>query len=153
MLRALLFTLAAAALPLAAAPQAPDAIAREILAPLLDPAKVATLKGERPANSRLYKVLGWLETARRAGGDPAAAIDTAQTVAGYAGTVGAKADKAAILWSRKKLEDFGCFTPDGIEKMKKGGAPAITQGGHKGDSVALDHVLPRAVVPEPPSGS
>ena len=98
----------------------PDAIAREILAPLLDPAKVATLKGDRPANSRLYKVLGWLETARRAGGDPAAAIDTAQTVAGYAGTVGAKADKAAIHWSRMKLEDFGAFISDGIAELRKG---------------------------------
>jgi len=88
-----------------------DAIAREILAPLLDPAKVATLKGDRPANARLYKVLGWLETARRAGGDPAAAIDTAQTVAGYAGTVGAKNDKAAILWSRKKLTACQRFFP------------------------------------------
>jgi hypothetical protein len=44
--------------------QTPEVIARKILAPLIDPVKVATLKGDRPANARLYKVLGWLETAR-----------------------------------------------------------------------------------------
>ena len=38
-------------------PETPDTIAKEILAPLLDPLKVATLKGERPINTRLYKVL------------------------------------------------------------------------------------------------
>ena len=128
--------------------QAPDAIATEILAPLLDPAKVATLKGDRPANARLYKVLGWLETAREGGGDVSAVIDIAQSARGYSGTAGGIADKAAILWSRKKLEDFGCFTPEGMEKLKRGGSPTITKGEHTGDAIALDHVLPRAVVPE-----
>jgi hypothetical protein len=32
---------------------------------MLNPVKVAKLKGDRPANARLYKVLYWLETARR----------------------------------------------------------------------------------------
>ena len=35
-----------------------------------------------------------------------------------------------------------------MEKLKKGGSPTITKGEHAGDSIALDHVLPRAVVPE-----
>ena len=29
---------------------------------------VASLKGDRPANARLYRILHWLEVARRAGG-------------------------------------------------------------------------------------
>lgn len=128
--------------------QTPDTIARKILAPLIDPVKVATLKGDRPANARLYKVLGWLETARKAGGDVSAVIDTAQTAAGYGGTKGAAADKLAIIWSRKKLEEFGCFTPAGLEELKRGGSPTITKGEYAGDGIALDHVLPRAVVPE-----
>ena len=33
----------------------------ENLSSLLDPAKIATLKGERPINTRLYKVLYWVE--------------------------------------------------------------------------------------------
>ncbi len=47
----LLFILAAAVLPLSAAPETPQAIATEILAPLLDPARLATLKGDRPAKN------------------------------------------------------------------------------------------------------
>jgi len=134
--------------PLHAEPTTPDAIASEILAPLLDPAKVATLKGDRPANARLYKVQFWLETARRAGGKPPEVIDTAQKAAGYLGSPGAKADKAAILWRWKKLDDFGCFNDEGMKKLRTGGSPTITKGDHAGEGIALDHVLPRAVVPE-----
>lgn len=147
----LLALVAALTLQLYAAPQppqTPDEIARQILAPLLDPAKVATLKGDRPANPRLYKVLYWLETARERGGDVSKVIGTAQVVDGYGGTPTAKADAMAIIWSRKKLEDFGCFTADGMAKLRKGGSPVITKGGHAGDFIALDHILPRAVVPE-----
>lgn len=147
MLRCLIIALIAA-LPLKAAPETAEDIAKQILAPLLDPAKVATLKGDRPANTRLYKVLYWLETARERGGEVFAVIDTAQKVAGYAGTPGGNADKLAISWSRQKLEDFGCFNAEGMAALRKGGSPKITKGQHAGDSVALDHVLPRAVVPE-----
>lgn len=129
-------------------PESPQAIATEILAPLLDPVKVATLKGDRPANTRLYKVLYWLETARRAGGDVSEVLDVAQATARYAGTPGARADKIAISSNRQNLEDFGCFTPEGMAKLRKGGSPAITRGPHAGDTVALDHMLPRSIVPE-----
>ena len=64
MIRFVFALLAVLAIPLSAAPQTPQAIATRILAPPLDPVKVATLRGDRPANARLYKVLGWLETAR-----------------------------------------------------------------------------------------
>lgn len=135
-------------LPLSAEPTSPDSIAREIIAPLIDPAKVAKLKGDRPANSRMYKVLYWLETARVAGAKPSEVIDTAQAAAGYAGSKGAAADKKAILWSRGKLEECGCFTLAGLARLRKGGSPEITRDEHAGDSIALDHVLPHAVVPE-----
>ena len=141
MIRALLFLLFA--LPLSA-----QDIARDILAPLLDPAKVATLKGDRPANTRLYKVLGWLEMARQQGDEIGATVDRAQAAANYGGTVAAKADKAAILWSFRKLDAWGCFSGGGLAELKKGGSPVITIGEHAGAAIALDHVLPRAVVPE-----
>ena len=148
MLLPLLALVVALAMPLGAAPESPQAIAAEILAPLLDPLKVATLKGDRPANTRLYKVLYWLETARRAGGDASEVLDVAQVTAHYAGTPGAKADKIAISSNRKNLEDFGCFTPEGMAKLRTGGSPTITRGPHTGDTVALDHMLPRSIVPE-----
>lgn len=148
MLRRLLPILLASALPLLATPETPDEIAKQILAPLLDPVKVATLKGDRPANQRLYKVLYWLETARQRGGEVGGVIDAAQATARYGGTAGAKADKAGIIWSRTKLEEYGSLTPEGMAKLRKGGSPAITRGEHDGDTVALDHVLPVSVVPE-----
>jgi hypothetical protein len=43
--------------PIATEPIAPAEIAREILAPLLDPVKVATLKGDRPINARPQRKL------------------------------------------------------------------------------------------------
>ena len=78
MFRALLACFVAFELPLAAEPTTPDAIAKQILAQLIDPVKVATLKGDRPANARLYRVLYWLEKARRAGGQVPAVIDIAR---------------------------------------------------------------------------
>ncbi len=35
-----------------------------------------------------------------------------------------------------------------MAKLRKGGSPEITKGEHTGDEIGLDHVLPRAVVPE-----
>jgi hypothetical protein len=137
--------------PLCAAPrtpQTPDEIARQILAPLLDPVKVATLKGDRPANPRLYKVLYWLETAREMGGDMSTVIDTAQAATGSSGTPAAKADMLAIISNRTKLQVFGCLTADGMAKLRKGRSQEITKGEHAGDFIALDHILPRSVVPE-----
>lgn len=133
---------------LAAPPKTPQAIATEILAPLLDPAKIETLKGDRPVNTRLYRLLHWLETARKGGGDLSGIMNAAQAAAGYGGTPRAKADKQAILWTRAKLERWGCFSPEGMAKLRKGGSPPITKGEHAGNAIALDHLLPVSVAPE-----
>jgi hypothetical protein len=151
MLRLFFFLLLATALPTFAArqrPETPEAIAKQILGPLLDPVKVATLKGDRPANQRLYKILHWLEIARQRGGDVPAIMDTAQAAAGYGGTAEARAVKQAVIWSRAKLEEFGCFTDAGLAELRRGGSPTITRGDHAGEDIALDHVLPRSIVPE-----
>ena len=140
--------LCAMSITVSSAMETPDDIATNIVAPLLDPVKVATLKGDRPINTRLYKVLYWIETARKAGGDVSTVIDTAQKSAGYGGSIGAKADKQAILWSFKNLESWGCFNPEGMEKLRKGNSPTITKGESIGDTIALDHVLPCSIVPE-----
>jgi hypothetical protein len=47
-----------------------------------------------------------------------------------------------------KLEGYVCFDTAGMAELRKGNAPTITKGEHAGDSIALDHVLPRAIVPE-----
>lgn len=93
-------------------------------------------------------VLYWVETARLAGGDVSKVISTAQATVHYGGTPMAEADKAALIRNRDKLESLGCFTEEGMAKLRTGATPTITKGEHAGDSVALDHILPRAVVPE-----
>jgi len=120
----------------------------EILAPLVSPQKVDALDGSRAANPRLRKIAYWLETARRDGQDAAAVIDQAQRKAGYAGTARAEVEKAALLRNLTILERLGCLTDEGMAKLRKGNAPTITRGPYAGDIVEVDHILPRAVVPE-----
>ena len=120
----------------------------KILSSLLDPAKIATLKGERPVNTRFYKVLYWVEIAEREGAEVSAVIDEAQKLAAYGGTPRAKMDKEAIIWSWKKLETWGCFGAEGMEELRRGGSPTIKNGFLAGEEMALDHVLPVALVPE-----
>jgi hypothetical protein len=119
-----------------------------ILSPLISPAKIDTLTAERAANPRLRKIAYWLETARRHGQDAAAVIDQAQRGAGYAGTARAEVEKAALLRNLTILERLGCLTDDGMTKLRKGNAPTITRGPYAGDIVEVDHIIPRAVVPE-----
>lgn len=47
-------------------------------------------KGKPPANTKLYEVLGWLETAREHRVDASAVIDTAQAAASYGDALGAR---------------------------------------------------------------
>ena len=134
--------------PIVAAPTTPAEIAKEVIAPLLDQAKIATLKGDRPINTRTYKVHYWLEIGHRAGGDVLVMLEAAQAATGDKDSPARRTDRAALIWSRRKLEIFGCFTPEGMAKLRRGGSPVITKGEHAGDKVALDHVLPRAIVLE-----
>lgn len=132
----------------AAEPTTPQAIATEIIAALIDPVKVDTLKGARPINARTYRLLYWLETARRAGGDVSGIMATAQTVAGYQGTARAKADASAVIANREKLDALGCLDAPGMEELRKGHSPTITKGPDVGRAVHLDHIVPVSVTPE-----
>ena len=147
MVRAWLACFVALVMPLAAEPVTPDQIAKEVLAPLLDPAKVATLKGDRPVNARLYRVLYWLETAHQAGGHVPAVIDQAQAVAGYGGSVEAVADARAITAAHARMAAWRCYSAAGMEKLRRGGSPRIELGPHAGEIVHIDHVLPVSIVP------
>ena len=120
----------------------------EIIAPLLDPAKIATLKGDRPINTRLYRVLYWLEMAHRGGEGIGSVMDAALGKAGYRGTKRAAEDKKAILSNWRKLEAWGCYSAEGMAELRRGGSPTIERGVSEGDEIALDHILPVTVVPE-----
>jgi hypothetical protein len=114
----------------------------------IDPAKLDTLKGERAANSRLRKIVYWLEAARRQGDDPAQVIGNAQARAGYARTARAREDRKALLRNLTILERLGCLTDEGMAKLRTGRAPTITRGPYAGDIAEVDHILPRSRFPE-----
>lgn len=119
-----------------------------IIAPLIDPAKLDTLKGDRAANSRLRKLCYWLESARQNGSKPAEEVEEAQRAVGYAGTARATADKASILRNLVILERLGCLDEDGMARLRVGRAPLVTRGPYAGDIAEVDHILPRAIAPE-----
>ena len=119
-----------------------------ILSSLVDPAKIDGLKGDRAANPRLRKMMFWLETARRAGADTGVVIREAQKKAGYEGTARADADRESLLRNRIILERLGCLDENGMAALREGKAPIITKGPYAGDVAEVDHIVPRAVVPE-----
>jgi hypothetical protein len=131
-------------LPLSAT-AAEDYAAR--ITPLIDPAKLATL-GERGANSRIQKAVYWLQAARTDGKKPGAVLDAAIQQAGYTNKLAAKLTKAALLRNLDIAEKLGCLDESGLAEMRKGKSPTVRKGPYKGDELSVDHIIPRAVVPE-----
>ena len=125
----------------------PD-MAVEIITPLIDPAKLDTLKGKRAANRRLRLVCYHLEVARRDGQESAAIITEAQLALGMAGTPRAEAVKASLIRNIDILEKLGCFDESGMAKLKTGNAPTVTRGPYAGDIASVDHIIPRSIVDE-----
>jgi hypothetical protein len=127
---------------------APRIGCESILASLIDPAKLDTLRGDRAANSRLRKISYWIAFDRAQGGDPAQLIGNAQALANYGGTARACEDKEALLRNLTILERLGCLNPASMEALRQGKAPTISRGPYAGDIAAVDHIIPRSVTPE-----
>ena len=115
---------------------------------LTDPAKLATLKGERAATPRLRRIMYWLRMAQRDGNDPSAIIDAGQIATGCHGTERAKLLKASLLRNLDILGKLGCLEVAGIGKLRTGNAPTITKGPYTGELATVDHIIPRSVAPE-----
>ena len=49
---------------------------------------------------------------------------------------------------QEEIGSVRMFYAGRFSETASGGSPQITEGEHAGEKVALDHVLPRAVVPE-----
>ena len=120
----------------------------EIIAPLIDPAKLDTLKGDRAANRRLRKIAHHLETARREGSPPEDVIDAAQANLGVTGTARGKAVKASLIRNMDILRKLGCLDAAGMAKLRTGNAPTVTLGPYAGDIASVDHIIPRSVCEE-----
>lgn len=119
----------------------------DILQPLIDPIKLDTLRGDRAANSRLRKIVYWLEAGRREGKDPSEVIMAAQKALGYAETSRGQAVKTSLLRNLDILGKLGCLDEEGMVKLRRGNAPKITKGRYAGDIASVDHIIPRSVAP------
>lgn len=116
------------------------------IASLIDPAKLATL-GERGANTRVQKAVCLLVTARTEGQKPAKVLDRAVALAGYKDAA-ATLTKDALLRNLDIAGKLGCLGEAGLAEMKHGKAVTVMKGPYKGDQLSVDHIIPRAVVPE-----
>ncbi len=118
------------------------------LTPLIDPAKLDTLKGKRAATPRLRKACYWLQIAHKNGFDVGQIIDLSYDPNGPVDPLRAKAQRASLIRNRLILERLGCFDEAGLAKLRKGNAPTITKGPYAGEIVTGDHIIPRSVCPE-----
>src|ERR1035437_3434808 len=94
------------------------------IAPLIDPAKLATL-GKRGANQRVEKAVYWLAEAREAGQKSDKVMDAALGLAGVRNGAAAALTKVALLRNLDIAEKLGCLDAEGMAEMRKGKAPAV----------------------------
>ena len=119
-----------------------------IVAPLIDPVKLDTLKGKRAATPRLRKACYWLEIARREDNDLEIVLDESHALTGPHKPERMKAQKDSLIRNVTILERLGCLDEAGMIKLRKGNAPTITKGPYAGEIVTGDHIIPRSVTPE-----
>ena len=147
MLRNLIVLILCAILPACSKESATLTRESALVAPLIDPAKLATL-GDRGANPRIQKAVAILWAAKQAGTDPVKVAGDAVTRIGWSGTEKGKLTADALVRNLTIAERLGAVTPADIELMKRGRAPTVRTGPYTGDIVSVDHIIPRAVVPE-----
>lgn len=119
----------------------------EKVAPLIDPAKLATLK-ERGANPRVQKYTYWLWMAKNDGVNPSVVASAAIRSVGMTNQLAAELTKATMLRNVTIAERLGCFDKAGLAEMRKGNAATVRRGPYAGDQLSVDHIIPRTVVPE-----
>jgi hypothetical protein len=117
------------------------------IAPLIDPAKLATL-GQRGANPRVQKAVYWLEMARQEKAQPTKVVDAALIKVGVTNKVIAELTKEALLRNHKIATSLGCFDKSGLDEMRRGNSPTVQRGPYRGDELSVDHIIPKSVVPE-----
>ena len=113
---------------------------------LSDPAKLATL-GERGANSRLNKLVYWLDQSERQGLSAAKTMDLAQWFNGTE-TRRAALVKDSLLNNLKTARGLGLLTGANLDHLRRGHAATVTRGPYAGESVEIDHIVPYSLAPE-----
>lgn len=115
------------------------------IAPLIDPAKLATL-GERGANPRVQKYVAALAEAQAAGLNPSKVSAQAVKLAGYQGDA-ATLTADAMVRNLDIAQKLGALDAEGLDEMRRGNAATVKTGPYKGQQLSVDHVIPRSVVP------
>jgi hypothetical protein len=139
----LLALLLAAASSIMAAPST----AAVAIAEQTDPAKLATLKGERAANPRMQRCVYWLATAEAEGQKPEAVLDEAAKRNGTAGTPYAGFIRWGMLENLRLAKEYGILTPEGMAELRRGKSATITKGQYAGQEAEADHVIPERYAP------
>ena len=122
--------------------------AQQAIASLTDPKKLATLKGEREANSCLQKCVYWLAYAEEQGEKPEAVLDKSAKLNKTAGSPYAGFVSWGLLENLKIAKELGLLTPEGVAELKQGKSATITKGQYSGQKAEPDCVIPRALCPE-----
>ena len=144
-MKQLILSLLLATAPLITAAPSTAAVA---IAAQTEPAKLATLKGERAANPRLQKCVYWLAFAEEQGEKPEAVLDESAKLNKTEGTPYAGFVRWGLLENLKIAKDLGLLTPEGMAELRRGKSATITKGQYAGQEAEADHVIPRAVCPE-----
>jgi fructose-specific component phosphotransferase system IIB-like protein len=110
MIKLLLMLALAAAPSLMAAPST----AAVAIASQTDPAKLATLKGERAANSQLQKCVYWLAYAEEQGEKPEAVLAESAKLNKTVGTPYAGFLSWGLLENLKIAKELGLLSPEGM---------------------------------------
>ena len=117
------------------------------IASLIDPAKLATLQGDRAANQRVLKCVFWLSDARSRGIDPETVIGQAQALNACAQEARARLVEQALLRNLDIAEKLGCLTADNLIRLRHGRSPVISRGPYAGEPAEVDHIVPLAIEP------
>lgn len=118
-----------------------------IVAELINPAKLATLR-PRGANPRVQKCVYWLATARNENDGPARVAAEAVRRAGYTNALAAQLTRDALLRNLDIADKLGCLDAEGLSEMRKGNSATIRKGPYAGQELSVDHIIPRAVCVE-----
>jgi hypothetical protein len=122
--------------------------AQPAIASLTDPAKLATLKGERAASPLLQKCVYWLAYAEEQGEKPEAVLDESAKLNKTAGTPYAGFVSWGLLENLKIAKELGLLTSEGMAELRQGKPATITKGEYSGQKAQADDVIPSAVCPE-----
>lgn len=113
---------------------------------LLDRKKLATLKGERAANTRLLKALYWLDREKKEGRSPEEYLDEAlqtyEDAPDHRELV-----RSAVLENFTRVESFG-VSDEHLARMKHGRTPQILKGKFAGEPIEVDHIISIRDAPE-----